>query len=140
VIGYDLYASSYGEGALPRLQQQTDKPTLCGEFSFPPYYDGKRGFGRFPRPAKDDAEAGELYRRWVQAAAKDPHCVGLMWFQYRDQPITGRGPGKGKDLVYGDNYAAGLVTITDRPKWDLVTRVREANLQAAKWRAEASRK
>lgn len=140
VIGYDHYANSYGDGSLLRLQQQTDKPTLCGEFSFPPSYDGERGFGRLPISPKNDAEAGEQYSRWVQAAAKDPHCVGLMWYQYRDQPITGRGPGKGKDSVYGDNYATGLVTITDRPKWELVKRVREANLQAAKWRVAASRK
>jgi len=42
--------------------------------------------------------------------------------------------------VYGENYAEGLVTITDRPKWDLVRPVREANLKAARWRVEASKR
>jgi len=140
VIGYDLYARTYDRDALERLERGARRPAICGEFSFPPYYGGQRGFGRFWVPVKDDKEAGELYGRWVKAAAQDPYCVGLMWFQYHDQPITGRGPGRGGEAVYGENYAEGLITVTDRPKWDLVTRVREANLQAARWRMEASRK
>ncbi len=139
VIGYDLYTYEYDRALLTRLQEETGKPTLCGEFSFPPYYEGRRGFGRFWTPAKDEAEAGAMYQRYVKAAAQDPYCVGLMWFQYHDQPITGRGPGHGEEVVYGENYAQGLVTVTDRPKWELVTRMREANLQAARWRTEASR-
>jgi hypothetical protein len=31
-------------------------------------------------------------------------------------------------------FAFGLVTETDRPTWDLVRAMREANLQAAQWR------
>jgi len=54
-----------------------------------------------------------------------------MWFQYRDQPLTGRGPGSGPNLVYGEHYAFGIVDGTDRPKWDLVERMRAANLAAA---------
>jgi len=44
------------------------------------------------------------------------------------------GPGRGEQPVYGENYAFGLVTETDRPKAELVAWVREANLNAARWR------
>ena len=98
----------------------------------------QRGSGRYgPVHAKDDAEAGELYRKWVRDAAANPYCVGLGWFTYRDQPLTGRGPGRGDRLVIGEHFAFGLITITDRPKWDLVRRMRSANLQAARWRLQA---
>ena len=66
--------------------------------------------------------------------------VAGAWFQYRDQPVTGRGPGHGSGLVHGKHSAFGMVDVTDRPKWDLVRRVRQANLQAPKWRLDAMRK
>ncbi|HWP40327.1 MAG TPA: hypothetical protein VNL70_05330, partial [Tepidisphaeraceae bacterium] len=51
----------------------------------------------------------------------------------RDQPITGRGPGPGGTdaLVQGENFAFGIVDVTDRLKWPFVEQVREANLSAA---------
>jgi hypothetical protein len=138
VVGYDRYSARYHDDDLARLQAAADKPTLCGEFSFPATYDGRRGFGRFPTVAvRDDEEAGLRYYDWIREASRDPYCVGLLWFQYVDQPVTGRGPGSGAATIYGENYAEGLVTGTDRPKWPLVCHVREANLQAVPWRLEA---
>ncbi len=135
VLGYDRYAMQYGDELLSRLQSEIDKPTLCGEFSFPPFYGGERGFGRYWSSwAQDDAEGGQLYHDWIHAAARDPSCIGMIWFHYRDQPLTGRGPGFGPELVYGEHYAFGLVTETDRVKWPLVERMRHANLRAAQWR------
>ena len=139
VMGYDRYAMSYEDAEMARLKREIDVPTFCGEFSFPPTYSFVRGYGLYHSSwADDDADAGQRYYDWVSAAARDPSCVGLSWFQYRDQPLTGRGPGYGPDLVYGEHYAFGAVTVTDRPKWPLVRRMRDANLQAAQWRLAAS--
>jgi hypothetical protein len=140
VIGYDRYAFEYDVPQWRQREAQTGKPTLCGEYGFPAWYEGMRGFGRYGTWARDDAEAGELYARWVRAAATDPYSVGQIFFVYRDQPITGRGPGRGPGLSFGENFAFGLITETDKPKWELVRRAREANLNAARWRLEASRK
>jgi len=134
VIGYDRYATTYADPLLLKLQAETDKPTLCGEFSLPCWYDGKKGLGRYGTWTKDETEEGNLYYNWVRDGARNPNCVGLIWFMYRDQPLTGRGPGRGDALVYGEHYAFGVVTETDRVKWPLVIRMREANFQAAKWR------
>jgi len=137
VLGYDRYALDFADQRLWRLFREAEKPVLCGEFSFPAWYGGMRGFGLYPVWAEDEAHSGELYQRWLYDAARNPYCVGVCWFQYRDQPLTGRGPGRGPRLVLGEHYAFGLVDVTDRPKWPLVERVREANLKAARWRLEA---
>jgi hypothetical protein len=138
VVGYDRYTREYAGELLESLQKASDRPTFCGEYSFPAWYDGARGFGRYGCNAKDEAESGDLYARWLQAAAADPYCVGMSWFFYRDQPLTGRGPGRGEQLVYGEHFAFGLITETDRPKWPLVRKMREANLQAAGWRNQTA--
>jgi len=138
VMSYDRYAAEFADPWFDRLIREADKPVFCGEFAFPAWYEGQRGFGRYPVWARDDADSGEKYLRWVQAGARNPYCVGMNWFLYRDQPLTGRGPGHGPGLVYGEHYAFGMVDVTDRPKWDLVERVRRANLAAAGWRLEAA--
>jgi len=62
---------------------------LCGEFGFPPWHDGARGFGRYHVSVRDDAQAGDRYREWMKSAAEDPYCVGTMFFLYGDQELTG---------------------------------------------------
>jgi hypothetical protein len=136
IVGYDNYMPTFSDAGLSELFEQVDKPVMCGEFSFP-QDDTDRGFGVFGfADAKSQEEAGRLYETYVAEAAKNPYCVGLNWFQYRDEPVTGRGPGHGSDLVYGENYAFGLVDITDKPKWTLLASVREANLKAANVRCK----
>ncbi|MCC6443978.1 MAG: hypothetical protein IT210_11050 [Armatimonadetes bacterium] len=136
-IGYDRYANNFADEQLLRLIRESDKPVLCGEFSFPVWYGGRRGFGLYGTWAGDEAGAARSYTRWVQDAARNPYCIGLMWFQYRDQALTGRGPGGGPNLVYGEHYAFGLLDMTDRPKWQLVNGMQAANLKAVAWRMKA---
>jgi hypothetical protein len=57
----------------------------------------------------------------VQAAAADPSIVGAHWFEYADEPVTGR-------LLDGENSHIGLVGITDVPFHGFVEAVRKANL------------
>lgn len=130
VISYDRYAWDFTDAQMDKLIRETDKPIFCGEFAYPPFYDGQRGFGRYPVWADSDAQAGELYSGWVDKAIASPWCVGVCWFMYRDQPLTGRGPGRGGELVYNEHYAFGMVDGCDRPKWELVGRVREVNATA----------
>ncbi len=136
VIGYDHYAKEFAAAPVDRLIAKHDKPVLCGEFSCPPDYAGARGFGRYPNSCTTDAQAAEHYTKWLDAAARHPKCVGVFYFQYRDQPLTGRGPvpGPATDLVHGENFAFGIVDVTDRLKWEFVEPVREANLRATQTR------
>jgi len=52
-----------------------------------------------------------------------PSIVGVHWFQYLDQPVTGR-------LLDGENGHFGMIGITDLPFTGFVDSVRKANLQA----------
>ena len=84
--------------------------------------------------ARDDASAGDAYAEWLNDAAGEPTTTGVMWFQYRDEPLSGRGPGQGPAPVYGEHFAFGVTDVTDRPKYDLVNRMREANVSAGRRR------
>jgi hypothetical protein len=60
-----------------------------------------------------DAESGDRYAQWLASASAYPYCVGVSWFEYRDEPVSGRGDtgghNAGSNLVYGEDYAFGLV-------------------------------
>ncbi|MCZ7600591.1 MAG: hypothetical protein M5U09_26655 [Gammaproteobacteria bacterium] len=132
MIGYDRYSPVFADERLLRLIDAAGKPILCGEFSFPATYRGMRGFRVYASAnAPDDAASGEMYASYLDAAVKNRYCVGTLWFTWRDQALTGRGPGHGERVVYGEHYAFGVVDTCDRPKWELVSRMREANLTAA---------
>lgn len=132
VIGFDLYEYSFDDPRLQPLVRETNKPIFCGEFGFPSYWDGQRGFGRFRTATADEAESGQRYAEWVRAAAGNRWCIGVSVFQYRDQPVTGRGPVREAQpaAVHGENYAFGMVDVTNQPKWPLLEQVRAANLAA----------
>jgi hypothetical protein len=134
VLGYDRYALKYADEKMQRLLEQANKPTIVGEFNFPADYQGKRGFGTFKVSTKDETQMGNVYEQWVRDATASPYCVGLLFFHYRDQPLTGRSLGKVKSLTGGEHFAFGIMDVTDTPKWDLVTTMRQANLKAAAWR------
>jgi len=138
ILGYDRYTLEFVDADFQRLAKEVDKPLLWGEFSVPPTYGGRRGFGQYHVSVDSEAEAGRKYERLIRQAAASPWCVGAMWFQYRDQPLTGRGPGHGPRLVFGEHYAFGLVTATDRVKWTLVKSMRRTNQKAAAWRDAAT--
>jgi len=54
----------------------------------------------------------------------EPSIVGVHWFQYLDQPVSGR-------LLDGENGHLGLVGITDVPFQGFVEAVRKSNNQVA---------
>jgi hypothetical protein len=135
VIGFDRYADWAG---IENLLARFDKPVLLGEFSFPAWYGGERGFGRYSIFTETDADSGDRYSKLLDDASRCPQCVGTMWFQYRDEPITGRGPATDSSVAAGEHFAFGLVDALDLPKLDLVKRVRAANLRANRVRLEAN--
>jgi hypothetical protein len=132
VVGFDWYSRNFNSDPTGRLISSSDKPALCGEFSFPPTYNGDRGFGVYGVHSTGDADAGRIYAQWMRDAARNPDCVGVCYFEYRDEPLTGRGPDNSRNaLVVGEDFAFGLVDVTDRIKWDFADQVRRANLSAA---------
>jgi hypothetical protein len=68
---------------------------------------------------RDQAERGKAYRYYVENAFAMPEMVGTHYFQWADQPSTGR--------FDGENYNIGLVDVTDRPYPDLVEALKETH-------------
>jgi hypothetical protein len=135
VIGFDYYASQFVSADVDSLIRASNKPVMIGEYSFPSFYNGARGFRPFQSVAtSSDAGSGDKYAQWLADTSAYRYCIGVSWFEYRDEPVSGRGAtlgaNAGPNLVYGENYAFGLVDVADRPKYELVDRVRAANLAA----------
>jgi hypothetical protein len=98
---------------LDTMNRLTGKPILIGEFSYraadaglpntlPPF------FPTFATQAERAHAAGTYLRRVLAR----PYVVGAHWFQYMDQPATGR--------FDGENQNFGLVQIIDDP-WPALT-------------------
>jgi len=118
VVSFNVYADLPQHGFDAAAMQQLDKPVLIGEFHFGS--DDRGPFGKGVVSVWTEQQRGEAYTRFVAAAASDPNIVGAHWFQYVDQPATGR-------LLDGENSHIGLVGITDIPFAGFVDAVRKAN-------------
>ena len=93
-----------------------DKPIIIGEFHF-----GAKDRGFLTGGCVtvfDQKERGECFKHYVRACLDNPRYVGCHWFQYQDQPVSGRG-------LDGENYNDGFVTMCDVPYPEMVEATRE---------------
>jgi hypothetical protein len=65
-----------------------------------------------PLTAACAADRGRAYQEYLRSVLSLPAFVGCHWFQYCDEPLTGR--------FDGENYNIGLVSGTDTPYGELV--------------------
>jgi hypothetical protein len=118
---FDVYSlNSYSEvpsrEALDRAYELTGRPLLIGEFHFG---TPGRGLSAGLRQVKSDRERGVAYRYYVENAAAMPALIGAHWFEWADEPATGRGD--------GENYNIGLVDVADRPYADFLEGMKETH-------------
>ena len=112
VVSFNKYATSIRNLTLP---DGLDRPVIIGEFHFPAW---DRSFAA-------NADCGQLcevqradsYWYYLTGALDNPLVVGTHWFQYLDQPLTGRGD--------GENFPIGFVDVTDTPYNELTKVTRE---------------
>jgi hypothetical protein len=118
VVSFNIYADLPQHGFDAAAMRQLDRPVLISEFHFG---SADRGpFGNGVVAVANEAERGPAYARFLAAAAANPEIVGAHWFEYVDQPVTGR-------LLDGENSHIGLVGITDLPFAGFVHAVQAAN-------------
>jgi hypothetical protein len=94
------------------------KPCIIGEF-----HVGALDRGMFHPglvAAVDQRERAAIYKQFVESVADNPAFVGCHWFDYIDEPLTGR-------WFDGENYNIGFVTVTDTPYPEMVAAAREVN-------------
>lgn len=111
VVSFNRYADSVEDLQLP---DGLDRPVVIGEFHFGALDRGIFHTGL--RPTGSQEERAARYAFYVEGALRNPLIVGTHWFQYQDQPTTGRGD--------GENYQIGLVTISDVPHPETIRAVR----------------
>jgi hypothetical protein len=129
VYSLNSYAYAVNQREIDKVRDLIDRPMLIGEFHF-----GTPGRGMTPglRQVANQEERGVAYRYYVENAMADPNIVGAHWFEWIDEPSTGR--------FDGENYAIGLIDVTDRPYVELIeaaktTHRRLAEVHAGKTKA-----
>ena len=112
VVSYNLYQRTIADFKYPGA----DKPLIVGEFHFGALDRGLFHTGLVP--TANQAERAQTYRDYVLGAARHPQFVGTHWFQWKDEPTTGR--------VYDEeNYQIGFVDIADTPYRETIEASRE---------------
>lgn len=96
------------------------KPIIIGEFHFGALDRGMFHTGLVP--TKDQSTRAESYIKYVESVANCPSFVGCHWFQYVDEPITGR-------WFDGENYNIGFVNVVDIPYPELVKSARKVHAE-----------
>ena len=91
------------------------KPVLIGEFHFGTYDRGM--FSASLCPVGDQKERAVSLTRFIQGALMVPEFVGAHYFQFRDQPLTGRYDGEG--------YQIGFADVADTPYPEMTEASRE---------------
>ncbi|WLH36902.1 beta-galactosidase [Pseudomonas sp. FP2196] len=121
VLSFNMYTLKPQDGYDFAALNALDKPVLITEFNFG---SADRGpfWGGVTQLAKEE-DRGAAYANFLKQALSEPSIVGVHWFQYLDQPVTGR-------LLDGENGHFGLVGVTDLPYQGFVEAVRKSNLQA----------
>jgi len=121
VLSFNLYTLQPQDGYDFAKLRSLDKPVLITEFNF-----GSSDRGPFwggVTPVAKEEDRGPAYANFLKQALSEPSIIGVHWFQYLDQPVSGR-------LLDGENGHFGLVGITDLPFQGFVDSVRKSNLAA----------
>jgi predicted HD phosphohydrolase len=114
------------------------RPAIIGEF-----HVGALDRGMFHPglvSARDQQERAAIFTDYVTSVLDNPALVGCHWFQYVDEPLTGRS-------FDGENYNIGFLTVTDTPYPEMVAAAllhdlgdgRVAEVEHAAWGAELVR-
>lgn len=117
VMSFNIYAPKLNHGAYSFLLP-LDKPVIIGEFHFGALDRGMFHTGLVA--AANQRERARMYEEYVNSVIDHPLFVGCHWFQYMDQPLTGR-------WFDGENYNIGFVTITDTPYPEMVAAARRVH-------------
>lgn len=120
VLSFNFYTLKPQDGLDFATLRVLDKPVLVTEFHFGSRDRGPFWGGVLEVPREEDR--GPAYANFLKSALAEPSIVGVHWFQYLDQPVTGR-------LLDGENGHLGLVGITDVPYQGFVDAVHKANGQ-----------
>tara|TARA_R110001583_G_scaffold17014_21_gene69386 strand:+ start:10830 stop:12779 length:1950 start_codon:yes stop_codon:yes gene_type:complete len=105
VFSFNCYDLTPPKEDMDRVLNVTGLPMIIGE-----YHTGTvdRGMAQALVQVENQKERGVAYRLYTEQAFDHPGLIGVGYFQWSDQDLTGR-------RYDGENYNCGLVDVTDRP-------------------------
>ncbi|MEI7729496.1 MAG: beta-galactosidase [Verrucomicrobiota bacterium] len=112
IVSINSYSTSVTDLRLPA---GLDRPILIGEFHFDAMDAPMHPAGLVL--VANHTDRARAYMTYVRSALQNPAVIGTHWFQFYDQPTTGR--------FDGENYQTGLVDVGDTPYWETIAACRE---------------
>jgi hypothetical protein len=112
IVSINSYTRTVADLALPK---GADRPILIGEFHFDAMHAPMQPAGLVL--VADQAGRGQAYRAYVRSALENPAIIGTHWFQFYDQPTSGR--------FDGENYQTGLLDTADTPYPQVIAACRD---------------
>ena len=116
VVSINWYDTEISRETFDRYYSLAGKPILIGEYAF---NSMETGAMTAAVPVANEEERGTGYRWFTERAYAIPYIVGLHYFQYWDEPITGR--------FDRETSFNGFVRVTDIPYNWLVESARITN-------------
>ncbi|MEI8246164.1 MAG: hypothetical protein WCI51_10060 [Lentisphaerota bacterium] len=110
VVSFNSYSRGVADFDLPKNAKDT--PIMIGEYNF-------TGLDRgvFTGSSNTQEERTDAYEKYILSALQNPRMIGAHWFQFADQPSSGR--------FDGENFQTGFVSITDTPYAAIIRKSRE---------------
>jgi hypothetical protein len=125
VVSFNIYRSRV-DAQEWEFTEGLHKPVIIGEFHFGALDRGMFHTGLVATP--DQPARAAMYRDYIRSVVDNPAFVGCAWFEYSDEPLTGR--------VYdGENYNIGFVDVTDSPYPEMVEAAKAVHAEAYRRRA-----
>jgi len=125
VVSFNIYAPRVDPKAWDFVNA-LNKPCIIGEFHFGALDRGMLHTGLVAVP--DQKARAEMYQDYIHSVVDHPAFVGCHWFQYVDEPLTGR-------VWDGENYNIGFVTVTDTPYPEMVAAAKAVHTETYRRRA-----
>jgi hypothetical protein len=120
VVSFNIYERSVDPAKWSSLSE-LGRPIIIGEFHAGALDRGMFHTGLVAASSQQDRAA--IYAGYVSSVLDHPAFVGCHWFQYIDEPLTGRS-------YDGENYNIGFVTVTDASYPELVAAARTVHHRA----------
>jgi hypothetical protein len=106
VLSFNLYNNDFS--LVDRWHSLTGKPIMITEFSWRAV-ENKTGNKNVHGPdvtVNTDKDRAHNYTEYLNKIINRPFCIGIQWFQYFDEPASGRG-----NDGYGEDGAYGIVSV-----------------------------
>jgi hypothetical protein len=125
VVSFDIYQSHLDPKEWG-FTTALNKPCMDAEFHFGAVDRGMFHTGLVSTP--DQRARAAMYKQYFESVEDLPAFVGCQWFEYYDEPLTGRAGD-------GENYNIGFVSDTDTPYSEMVESAKAVSTEVYKRRS-----